>query len=121
LVRDLIDALADDSFALLAEDATIADHLKTRYRTGDDVKTYRLLGSEGPYDSPAKGILGGNGAAKIYGQLDCRSALNAIAKGDTYQKHRVFFADEAAAIASGYRPCGNCMKPQYAAWKEAQQ
>ena len=61
------------------------------------------------------------GAVRMLPATAKKIAANAIAKGDTYQKHRVFFADEAAAIASGYRPCGNCMKPQYAAWKEAQQ
>lgn len=82
-------------------------------------KTYTLLGPDGPYESPTKGTLGGNGADKIYGRLDCPSATRAVARGDTYQKHRVFFADEATAIASGYRPCGNCMKAEYAAWKAA--
>jgi methylphosphotriester-DNA--protein-cysteine methyltransferase len=33
--------------------------------------------------------------------------------------HRVFFADEATAIAAGYRPCGACMRREYAAWKAA--
>ena len=83
-------------------------------------KRYRLLGPDGPYESTTKGTLGGNGAAKIYGRLGCPSAVRAVAKGDTYQKHRVFFADEATAIASGYRPCGNCMKTEYAAWKAKQ-
>ena len=57
---------------------------------------------------------------KIYGRLDCPSAMRAIASGNTYQKHRVFFADEATAIAAGYRPCGKCMKAQYDAWRSAQ-
>jgi hypothetical protein len=34
-----------------------------------------------------------------------------------YAKHRVFFADEEAAIAAGYRPCGRCMPEEYAVWK----
>ena len=85
------------------------------------MKTYRLLGPHGEHESTAPGTLGGKGVAKIYGRLDCRSALRAIAAGDTYQRHRVFFSDEATAKASGYRPCGNCMKPEYRAWKEAQQ
>jgi methylphosphotriester-DNA--protein-cysteine methyltransferase len=29
----------------------------------------------------------------------------------------VFFADEAAARAAGYRPCERCMPAAYAAWK----
>lgn len=54
---------------------------------------------------------------KIYGRLDCESAKRAVAAGNTYQKHRVFFADEATAIAAGYRPCGKCMREQYNAWR----
>ena len=82
-------------------------------------KTYTLLGPEGRYESVSKGTIGGNRAAKIYGRLDCLSATRAVAAGDTYQKHRVFFADEATAIATGYRPCGNCMRSEYARWKAA--
>ena len=33
---------------------------------------------------------------------------------------RVFFADEATAIAAGYRPCAVCMREEYRAWKAAQ-
>ncbi|WP_448035171.1 Ada metal-binding domain-containing protein [Bradyrhizobium liaoningense] len=84
-------------------------------------KTYRLLsGDRKPYSSDAPGLLGGNGQMKIYGQLNCSSANRAVAAGNTYQKHRVFFADEATAIAAGYRPCGNCMREQYKAWKASQ-
>jgi AraC family transcriptional regulator, regulatory protein of adaptative response / DNA-3-methyladenine glycosylase II len=32
-------------------------------------------------------------------------------------RHRVFFADEATALAAGYRPCGHCLRDRYAAWK----
>jgi len=42
-----------------------------------------------------------------------------IAKG-YYVRHRVFFADEATAIAAGYRPCAVCMKERYLLWKQAQ-
>lgn len=41
---------------------------------------------------------------KIYGKLDCHSALSYIAKGQ-YVEHRIFFINEQAAIAAGYRPC----------------
>ena len=37
-----------------------------------------------------------------------------------YKKNRVFFKDEATAIACGFRPCGTCMKVEYAAWKAKQ-
>lgn len=81
------------------------------------MKTYKLLGPGGAFTSETPGTLGGNGAGQIYGLLDCSSAVRAVRAGDTYQKYRVFFADEAAAVASGYRPCGNCMREQYRAWK----
>jgi len=53
------------------------------------------------------GTLGGNRWLKIYGRLDCPSALRWIARGH-YVRHRVFFADEATARAAGYRPCRVC-------------
>ena len=56
---------------------------------------------------------------KIYGRLDCPSALRWIAKGH-YVKNRVFFKDEATAIAAGYRPCAVCMPNEYKKWKEKQ-
>jgi hypothetical protein len=83
------------------------------------MKLYTLIGPDGkPYQSPDKGTLGGHKRNKGYGRLDCPSALNYIAKG-YYVKHRVFFADESAAIAAGYRPCAVCMKEHYAVWKQA--
>jgi hypothetical protein len=83
--------------------------------------TYRLLGKDRQiYSSDIPGSLGGNGQMKIYGQLNCASAMRAVAAGTTYQRHRVFFADEATAIAAGYRPCGKCMREQYRAWRASQ-
>ena len=83
--------------------------------------TYRLLGPDGqPYSSPVPGTLGGNRRGRLYGRLDCPSALRAIAKGG-YAANRVFFADEATAVAAGFRPCARCMPDQYAAWKADQQ
>ena len=63
-----------------------------------------------------RGTVGGHRGTRIYGRLDCPSALRAIANGG-YVKHRVFFADEAEAIAAGYRPCARCMRENYRAWK----
>jgi len=81
---------------------------------------YTLIGPDGkPYRSTIPGTLGGYQPSKIYGRLDCPSALRHIAKGG-YVKHRVFFADEATAIAAGYRPCARCMPAQYRAWKASQ-
>lgn len=80
---------------------------------------YRLIGADGkPYLSESKGTLGGHRRTRIYGRLDCPGALAHIAKGQ-YVKHRVFFADEATAIAAGYRPCARCMRDRYQAWKSA--
>ncbi|MGI4814480.1 MAG: Ada metal-binding domain-containing protein [Janthinobacterium lividum] len=83
-------------------------------------KTFTLIGPDGkPYSSAAPGTLGGHRGGKLYGRLDCRAALQAIARGG-YVKHRVFFADAATAIAAGYRPCAVCMPQEYAAWKKNQ-
>ena len=63
-----------------------------------------------------RGTIGGHRGTRIYGRLDCPSALRAIANGG-YVKYRVFFADEADAVAAGYRPCAVCMPERYRAWK----
>ena len=41
----------------------------------------------------------------------------AIARGG-YVTQRVFFADEATAVAAGYRPCATCLPEAYTTWKE---
>jgi hypothetical protein len=80
-------------------------------------KQYTLIGPDGrPYQSDTPGTYGGNRQGKLYGRLDCPSALRAIARGG-YVKHRVFFADEETAIAAGYRPCALCLPERYAEWK----
>lgn len=81
------------------------------------MKPYKLLGPDGPYVSETPGTFGGNRDAKIYGRLDCPSALAALRKGG-YVRCRVFFADEPTAIACGYRPCGRCLREKYHAWKQ---
>jgi hypothetical protein len=85
-------------------------------------KTYRLLGADGQeHESTTPGVLGGNAKHKIYGRLDCGSARDSIGKyGESYTKHRVFFASEGAAIGAGYRPCGNCLRARYVEWKQRQ-
>ena len=81
------------------------------------MKVYRLIGNEGAEVlSEAPGTLGGHRKNKVYGRLDCPGALRWIAKGH-YVKQRGFFADEATAVAAGYRPCANCMPAEYLAWK----
>lgn len=69
------------------------------------------------YLSDTPGQFGGHNKLKIYGRLDCKSAIRYIQKGE-YVKHRVFFADELTAIEAGYRPCGVCMKERYKQWKK---
>lgn len=80
-------------------------------------KTYNLTSSGNKtYQSKIPGTLGGNKRLKIYGKLDCPSALRHIANG-YYIKNRVFFENEEIAIKAGYRPCGICMKKEYKEWK----
>lgn len=80
-------------------------------------RTYTLLDAQGAqYESDTPGTFGGYRRGRIYGRLDCGSALRAIAKGG-YVTQRVFFADEATAIAAGYRPCGSCLREEYREWK----
>ena len=83
-------------------------------------KTWTLIGADGkPYQSERPGSLGGHRTRKLYGIFSCPSALQAIARGG-YVKNRVFFRDEATAVAAGYRPCAVCLPEKYAAWKAAQ-
>ncbi|HEX8848386.1 MAG TPA: SRPBCC domain-containing protein [Gemmatimonadaceae bacterium] len=78
--------------------------------------TYHLLQPDGSFRaSEEPGTLGGNATLKIYGRLDCARAVASIPHG--YARHRVFFADENAAIAAGFRPCARCLPEQYAVWK----
>ena len=82
-------------------------------------KTYTLLGANGkPYRSPTKGTIGGHRGSKIFGRLDCPSALRAIERGG-YIRHRVFFADPATATKAGYRPCAVCRPDAYRQWKDS--
>ena len=80
---------------------------------------YRLVGPDGAdVVSETKGTYGGHQRSRIYGTLDCPGAARWIAQGH-YVEHRVFFADEATAVAAGYRPCAHCLPARYAAWKAA--
>ena len=82
------------------------------------MKRYRLTSATGStYESDVPGQLGGYKPKKLYGRLDCPSATRHVAKGH-YVQHRVFFADEATAIAAGYRPCAACLPEKYSAWKK---
>lgn len=82
--------------------------------------TYTLLGPDRkPYESTTPATLGGHRGSRIYGRLDCPTALRAIAQGG-YVNNRVFFADEATAIAAGFRPCASCLPQKYRSWKQSQ-
>jgi methylphosphotriester-DNA--protein-cysteine methyltransferase len=83
-------------------------------------RRYTLLGPDGrSYESTTAGSLGGHRRSRIYGRLDCPSALRAIARGG-YTSNRVFFADEVTGRAAGYRPCAICLPGPYAAWRRTQ-
>jgi len=56
--------------------------------------------------------LGGYKKARIYGLLTCSSGKRMNVD------NRVFFKDEAEALKNDYRPCGHCMKKEYAKWKK---
>ncbi|HET8523233.1 MAG TPA: alpha-ketoglutarate-dependent dioxygenase AlkB [Thermomicrobiales bacterium] len=80
-------------------------------------RTWTLIGTDGrPYQSDRPGTFGGHRKTRLYGRLDCPGALRAIARGG-YVSNRVFFLDEATAIAAGYRPCAVCMPERYRVWK----
>jgi hypothetical protein len=80
-------------------------------------KTWTLIGRDGkPYQSLVKGTLGGHRKTHIYGRMNCRTALRAIAHGG-YTANRVFFLDEDTARAAGFRPCSVCMHDEYLLWK----
>ena len=82
-------------------------------------RQYTLVGADGaPFVSKVAGSFGGHRRSKIYGRLDCRTALRAISRGG-YVTHRVFFLDEATAVSAGYRPCAVCMPERHARWKMA--
>ena len=78
-------------------------------------KQYKLTDANGNiYLSDIPGEYGGNSKLKVYGRLDCGTALASMRRfPGEYQKHRVFFADEKTALAAGFRPCGNCLRAKY--------
>lgn len=84
------------------------------------MKMFKLIGVDGKeYLSETPGTLGGNTVRKVYGRLDCPSALSSIKRfPGVYEKSRVFFADEKTALAAGFRPCGNCLREKYREYKD---
>lgn len=87
------------------------------------MQTYTLVGADGKkFESNTPGTFGGAKRTKLYGRLDCPSALRAIARGPTtYRRNRVFFADEDTAKTAGFRPCSVCLPKEYEAWKHEQE
>lgn len=75
------------------------------------MKNYRILGPDNKtIFSEKKGKFGGHNKLKIFGKLDCKSAISWINRGE-YAKYRVFFHEYEHAIAAGFRPCKKC-KPE---------
>ncbi|MCZ4096961.1 metal-binding protein [Streptomyces sp. So13.3] len=88
---------------------------------GAGVARYTLVGPCGrTFRDTVPGTLGGHRRGRLYGRLDCRSALRVIAQGG-YVRDRVFFRDEATAVAAGYRPCAVCLPREYRRWKSQQE
>ncbi|MFI2028241.1 Ada metal-binding domain-containing protein [Streptomyces buecherae] len=86
-------------------------------RAESERERFTLLDGNGrPYPSAVPGAFGGHRGGRLYGRLDCPSALRALARGG-YRAQRVFFADAATARAAGYRPCAVCLPERYARWK----
>ena len=56
---------------------------------------------------------GGNPRLGMYGRLGCAAGRR------RKRRARVFFADEDAARAAGFRPCGHCMPDAYKIWRRA--
>lgn len=86
-----------------------------RHSQGKKFKLIDINGQE--YLSDIPGTLGGNKKLKLYGRLNCPSAIRWIDKGK-YISNRVFFENEEVAIAAGYRPCAICMPNEYKEWKK---
>lgn len=80
-------------------------------------KIYKLIDENNSIiDSVVPGSLGGHSKLKIFGKLDCPSALRFLSKG-YYKKYRVFFKDSFTAFSAGYRPCAKCLPEAYSMWK----
>ena len=55
---------------------------------------------------------GGKRRLRIYGRLDYASGKR------MKRASRVFFGDAAEAREAGFRPCGHCLRDDYACWKD---
>ncbi|MFS0864270.1 Ada metal-binding domain-containing protein [Fredinandcohnia sp. 179-A 10B2 NHS] len=90
--------------------------MSEREETRSSHKTYTLMGADKKfYKSETPGTYGGHKKSKVYGRMDCPTALRYIAKGG-YVKERVFFADEQTAIQAGFKPCARCLPEKFKIW-----
>lgn len=88
-----------------------------RSATERAAKQYTLMAADHSlYRTRTPGKFGGYWPKRIYGRLDCPNALRHLENGH-YRDQRVFFADEAAAAAAGFRPCSKCLPIEHARWK----
>ena len=82
---------------------------EARVRGLTSASTWKLIGADGkPFASPVPGTLGGHRKTKIYGRLDCRAALQAIARGG-YVASACSSSMSTTAASAGFRPCAVCM------------
>lgn len=91
---------------------------------------YRVVGEDGvERESTVRAEIVGirwSGPDKpIYGSLEgCAPAKRALKRCDEHpdtpcpiRERRVFLANERAAVAAGFRPCGRCFPADYREWK----
>ena len=64
-------------------------------------------------------LIAGVGVERLAELVVSRRNLQRSIERGGYVAHRVFFADEATAVAAGYRPCARCLPDAYRAWKAA--
>ena len=77
---------------------------------------YALIRADGDSGEPREGDAGRAPAQPRLRAAGLPGRAGWIAKGH-YVAHRLFFADEATALAAGYRPCAACLPDRYASWK----
>ena len=101
---------------LLSNKDTKKRYILLLNRVKDNFVKYGTKKYNGQYFSKIPGTCGGNKKLKVYGRLDCPSALRYIENGH-YVDNRVFFENIEVANKLGYRPCAKCMRKEYDKWK----
>jgi len=56
-------------------------------------------------------LLAGHKRSLIYGRLDCGQGKR------MHRSNRVFFANSTQAKEKGFRPCGQCLREEFALWR----